>query len=67
MRRESATYRQNEGIAAYQQTRLSDRDRDLFLSMLNAPDEPDHALCNAAADYKAGRVEGGLYHWSSND
>ena len=41
-------------------TPLSDRDRDLFLQMLENPPEPNEALKKAAAEHKArnGRIFG---------
>ena len=51
----------NEVLASYEATVLSDRDRDLFLELLDAPDAPNEALQNAFARYQSGRVEGGRY------
>ena len=41
-------------------TPLSDRDRDLFLKLLENPPEPNEALRKVAAKYKArhGRIQG---------
>ena len=55
-----------EIVARYQETRLSDRDRDLFLALLDADGEPNEALKRAAEEYQAGHVEGSRYHWSSS-
>ena len=43
----------SRAIIAQNETRvLSDRDRDLFLSLLDAPASPNDALRSAAADFK---------------
>lgn len=52
-----------EVVASYEETRLSDRDRDRFLALLDADEEPNDALKAAAEEYKTGCVEGSRYHW----
>lgn len=52
-----------EILDRHAQTVLSDRDRDIFLALMDAADEPNDALKAAAAEYKTGRVEGTRYHW----
>lgn len=44
-----------EIVERFGRTTLSDRDRDLFLALLDADDEPEPALLAAVADYK-GRI-----------
>lgn len=39
-------------VAEHTRTSLSDRDRDLFLKLLDAPPAPNKALRKAAADYR---------------
>lgn len=43
--------------------RLSDRDRDIFLALLDADQEPNEALKAAAEEYKTGRRVGAEYHF----
>ena len=45
-----------ELVERFGRTTLSDRDRDLFLALLDADDEPEPALLAAVADYKT-RIE----------
>ncbi len=45
--------------------RLSDRDRDIFLALLDSNPEPNEALKAAAAEYKKGRRVGAEYHFES--
>lgn len=42
---------------------LSNRDRDIFLALLDADDEPNEALKAAAAEFKEGWHEGDVYHF----
>lgn len=51
----------NEVLAAYEATTLSDRDRDLFLQLLDADDEPNEALTTAFTRYQEGNVESNRY------
>lgn len=51
----------NEVLAAYETTTLSDRDRDVFLALLDAEDGPNEALQSAFARYEQGRVVGSRY------
>jgi uncharacterized protein (DUF1778 family) len=39
-------------MAEYEQTVLSDRDRDTFLRLLDAPPKPNRALKKAAGEYR---------------
>lgn len=39
-------------VKTHRQIRLSNRDRDLFLAMLEADDEPSETLKQAAREYK---------------
>lgn len=58
----------NTNFAAAQpaiETRLSDRDRDIFLALLNSDEEPNEALKQAVEEYKKGIREGTLI--SEND
>lgn len=48
----------NEVLAIYEVTTLSDRDRDLFLELLDAQDAPNEALKAAFARYQGGEVVG---------
>lgn len=41
-----------ETVERFGRTTLNDRDRDLFLALLDADDEPAPALLEAIADYK---------------
>lgn len=43
-------------VDSHERTTLSDRDRDLFVRLLDAPPEPNKALRNAAADYRKRRA-----------
>ena len=43
--------------------RLSNRDRNAFLALLDADHEPNEALKAAAAEYKKGWREGEVYHF----
>jgi uncharacterized protein (DUF1778 family) len=45
----------HEAIEQGGPTRLSARDRDLFLQLLDAPPEPNEALCRAAERYRERR------------
>jgi uncharacterized protein (DUF1778 family) len=50
---------QTNDVPHHQQVRtLSDRDRDLFLALLDSDEEPSEALKNAAEDYKLYTVSG---------
>lgn len=49
-------------LAAYQSTTLSDRDRDLFLALLDSEEGPNDALREAHARYSQGQVVGGTYY-----
>ncbi len=42
---------------------LSNRDRDIFLALLDADHEPNEALKAAAAEYRKGWREGDVYHF----
>jgi uncharacterized protein (DUF1778 family) len=42
----------NEVLERHQTRTLSDRDRDLFLALLDSDQEPNEALKKAAKDYK---------------
>ena len=42
----------NKVVAEQQRTALSNRDRDLFLKLLDAPPQPNKALQDAAARYR---------------
>ncbi len=42
---------------------MSNRDRDIFLALLDADDEPNEALKVAAAEFKKGWHEGDVYHF----
>lgn len=44
-----------ESIEQAETTELSDRDRDIFLGMLDAESEPNEALRRAAERYRANR------------
>lgn len=48
-------------LSAYQTTTLSDRDRDLFLALLDSEEGPNDALREAHARYATGQVVGGTY------
>jgi len=48
-------------LSAYQTTTLSDRDRDLFLALLDSEEGPNDALREAHARYLQGSVVGGTY------
>lgn len=48
-------------LSAYQTTTLSDRDRDLFLALLDSEEGPNDALREAHARYSQGQVVGGTY------
>lgn len=50
-----------EVLAAYETTTLSDRDRDLFLALLDSDEGPNEALQAAFAHYQEGQVVGGRY------
>ena len=43
--------------------RLSNRDRDIFLALLDGDQEPNEALKAAAEEYKKGRRVGAEYHF----
>ncbi len=45
--------------------RLSDRDRDIFLALLEADLEPTEAAKEAAARFNQGRHNGAKYHFKS--
>lgn len=49
-------------LSAYQTTTLSDRDRDLFLALLDAKEGPNDALREAYARYATGQVVGTAYY-----
>ena len=52
-----------EVLASHNVTTLSDRDRDIFLQLLDNPPAPSQALARAAADYKRrARVTGSQTH-----
>lgn len=42
---------------------LSNRDRDIFLALLDADPEPTEAAKKAAAEYNKGWHEGDVYHF----
>ena len=42
---------------------LSNRDRDIFLALLDADPEPTEAAKKAAAEYNKGRYEGEKYYF----
>lgn len=42
---------------------LSNRDRDIFLALLDAAPEPTEAAKKAAAEYNKGWHEGNVYHF----
>lgn len=44
-------------VAAHERTVLSNRDRDLFLKLLDAPPAPNKALKRAAARYQRQKAE----------
>jgi uncharacterized protein (DUF1778 family) len=48
----AAVAQAHQTIVRHETRRLSDRDRDTFLSLLDAPAEPNEALRLAAADFK---------------
>lgn len=51
----------SRAIIAESETRvLSDRDRDYFLSLLDAPGVPNNALRSAAADFQQAVIDGKL-------
>lgn len=60
----TALRKADEVVAQHEQTVLSDRDRDLFLALLENPPAPNAALLEAIEDYKKGRVEGEAYRWN---
>ena len=45
--------------------RLSDRDRDIFLALLEAEPEPTEAAKEAAARFNQGRRDGTKYHFKA--
>ena len=49
-----------EVIEQHETRRLSDRDRDLFLDMLDSPPAPNDALRAAAADFRRAVESGAL-------
>jgi uncharacterized protein (DUF1778 family) len=55
--------RSDEILEKEEVRRLSDRDRDIFLALLEADGEPNEALKAAAAEYKKGRRVGTEYHF----
>ena len=44
---------------------LSNRDRDIFLAMLDADEEPNEAMKAAAERYKEGYYVGDVYHFKA--
>lgn len=60
----SASIKQADEIVEKEEIRrLTNRDRDIFLALLDADDEPNEALKAAAAEYKQGRRVGTEYHF----
>ncbi len=57
--------RADEILEGQEIRRLSNRDRDIFLALLDADEEPNEALKAAAADYKKGHRDGDTYHFDS--
>ncbi len=55
--------RSDEVLEKEETRRLSNRDRDIFLALLDADDEPNAALKAAAAEYKQGHRDGEKYHF----
>jgi uncharacterized protein (DUF1778 family) len=55
--------RSDEILEKEEVRRLSDRDRDIFLALLDADGEPNEALKAAVEEYKKGRRVGAEYHF----
>lgn len=55
--------RSDEILEKEEVRRLSNRDRDIFLALLDGDQEPNEALKAAAEEYKKGRRVGAEYHF----
>ncbi len=55
--------RSDEILEKEEVRRLSNRDRDIFLALLDADDGPNEALKAAAEEYKQGHRDGEKYHF----
>ncbi len=62
----SEMLRRSDEILKKEETRrLSDRDRDIFLALLEADPEPTDAAKEAAARFNQGRHNGAKYHFKA--
>ena len=55
--------RAEEILTRHEQIRLSDRDFDLFVQIMEGNTKPTRVAVREAAEFSQGRMEGSRYHW----